>query len=89
MVTSIYAVKVTIRGGGLYRWSPLAVPLSMLAEMKVARPSPDKVLREATRDEEAMLAPSTQAMEVVLRYGLKKAPPMGALKAMLLKGRAA
>ena len=58
-----------------------AVPLSMPAAMRIARPSPDKVLREATRDEEeAMLVPATQAMAVVLRYGLKKAPSLAALR---------
>ena len=65
-----------------------AEPLSTLAAMKLVRPSPDKVLREATRDGEAVLVPSTQALAAVLRYGLKKPPSIAALKAMLLKDKA-
>ena len=59
-----------------------AVPLSVLVELKLVRPSPDKVLREVSRDNEAVLIPATEAMAVVLRHGLTKKPSMDALKAM-------
>jgi hypothetical protein len=49
--------------------------------MDAKRPSPDKVLREAIRDNEAVLIPASEAMAVVLRHGQKK-PSMNALKEM-------
>jgi len=65
-----------------------AVPLSTLTDMKLMRPSPDKVLRKVWRDDMLVLVPATQAMAVVLRHKLEtKAPSMDALKAMLSKGK--
>ena len=62
-----------------------AVPLTTLNEMNLARPSPDKVLREVKRDKKFVLVPSTQAMALVLRHGLSEAPSLDALRVMLLK----
>ena len=62
------------------------VPLSTLREMRLARPNPDMVLRQVTHDLKCALVPSTQAMAVVLRHGLKNAVSLDALKALLLKG---
>ncbi len=58
------------------------MPLSKLVELKLARPSPDKVLRKTVRHGKAVLVPATQAMAVVLRHNLEDEPSMDALKAM-------
>jgi hypothetical protein len=63
------------------------VPLSTLTELKLTRPSPDKVLRKAVRGRVTVLVPATAAMAVVLRHKLEKeAPSMDALKAMFPTG---
>ncbi len=63
-----------------------AVPLSVLVELKLAHPSPDKVLRESVRYKKAVLIPSTEAMAVVLRHSLKEEPTMDALMAIFPTG---
>jgi len=65
------------------------VPRSVLVGMKLARPSPDKVLREVEIGENPHLVPSTKAMAVVLRHALAEVPPsLDALKAVLSKEKA-
>jgi hypothetical protein len=92
-VSELLDKAIEVRGAAFVadeRLSPLyarfassdAVPLSTLTELKLTRPSPDKVLRKAVRGEEAVLIPATEAMAVVLRHGLTKKPSMDALKAM-------
>jgi hypothetical protein len=60
----------------------VAAEPAVMEPLDINRPSPDKVLRKAVRDEEAVLIPATEAMAVVLRHGLTKKPSMDALKAM-------
>ena len=61
-----------------------AVPVGELVAMELVRPSPDKVLRALVRDSETVLVPATPAMALVLRQKLAKAPPLDALKAVVL-----
>jgi len=92
-VSDLLRKAIEVRGAAFVadeRLSPLyarfassdAVPLSTLTELKLTRPSPDKVLRKAVRGEKAVLIPATEAMAVVLRHNLEDEPSMDALKAM-------
>ena len=65
-----------------------AVPVGELVAMELVRPSPDKVLRALVRDSETVLVPATPAMALVLRHKLAKAPPLDALKAVVLNAPA-
>ena len=61
-----------------------AVPEAKLVQLKLVRPSPDKVLRVLVRAGETVLVPATPAMALVLRHKLAKAPPLDAIKALVL-----
>ena len=60
-----------------------SVPSIALEDIKLVRPSPDKVLREVLQGQERVLVPATPAMRFVLRHGLQRAPALDALKGML------
>jgi hypothetical protein len=64
-----------------------AVPISAYSELKLVRPSPDKVLRKVLRrmevSSESLLVPATPAMGLVLRYKLKKPLLLRELKALI------
>ena len=62
------------------------VPDRMLEEWKLARPSPDKVLRLtlSPSDSEPVLVPADAAMAIVLRFALVKLPKLKELKEMVL-----
>lgn len=68
------------------------VPYSTLAKLKLARPSPDKVLRVVRRRASAgspgggqrLLVPADAATSMVLRHGLTVTPSMNEIKALLL-----
>jgi hypothetical protein len=62
------------------------VPRSVLEEMNIERPSPDKVLRLqlSPSDNELVLVPADAAMAVVLRFALAEPPTLKELKEMVL-----
>ena len=61
------------------------VPRTVLREMNIERPSPDKVLRLqlSPSDNELVLVPADAAMAVVLRFALVKPPKLKELKEMV------
>ena len=66
-----------------------AVPLEVLEEAGLVRPSPDKVLRAVARyapgcaEAQLVLEPADAAAALVLRHGLRKTPSMDALKGLV------
>ena len=61
-----------------------AVPAAKLVQLKLVRPSPDKVLRVLVRAGMSVLVPATPAMALVLRHNLSGAPPLDAIKALVM-----
>lgn len=57
-----------------------------LAEEKLNRPSPDKVLRQVGRDGKYMV-PASNAIGIVLRYGLTEQLPLDELQELLCMNR--
>ena len=62
-----------------------AVPAAKLVQLKLVRPSPDKVLRVLVRAGISVLVPATPAMALVLRHNLSGAPPLDAIKALVMR----
>ena len=65
------------------------VPETRLVDMKVANPSPNKVLRAVRRGQATVLVPADAAMSLVLRRRLKTAPSMDELRALCSTEKAA
>ena len=62
------------------------VPDEVREKMKLARPSPDKVLRlkvPESGDDSRVLVPADAAMALVLRFAMTKPPPLKKLKEMV------
>ena len=62
------------------------MPRSVLREMLLRLPSPDKVLRAVQRCGAEVLIPADAAMALVLRHDLQVAPPLHELQALLARG---
>ena len=63
------------------------VPRSLLTEMGIVNPSPNKVLRVVLRRHVAVLVPADAAMALVLRFCLSKTPSIEVLKKILANDR--
>ncbi len=61
------------------------VPGSLLAEMKISSPSPNKVLRAVRRGQATVLVPADAAMALVLRRRLKAAPGIDEMRVLFPK----
>jgi hypothetical protein len=66
----------------------LEVLVESLVAKKLSRPEPDKVLREVERDGVLVLESDTNAIGIVLRFGLTQKPSLDELEAMINKFRA-
>ena len=63
------------------------VPESLLTDMGIVNPSPNKVLRVVLRRHVAVLVPADAAMALVMRFCLSKTPSIEVLKKILANNR--
>ncbi len=86
----VEGARKLVMGHPYHKFIPLfdkernCIPRQLLEANNLKRPSPDKVFREVIQEDDWALIPASNAIGLVLRHGLRKAPTLTELEEMIL-----